>query len=384
MTTQPTAKELKELKKKQKQAQRQARKAAAPSPNGPGKANNSNTPATPQGSGNSAAKIVNSTGLFSGIEQPKAIVSKTQVHSAILHLTLQMQSCRIIGSTSRCRAMMIAFQEVVKDFQPPQNSVFSRSFASHLSQQIEVLKSGRGLSVSMGNAIRWLKQETSGLSIDIDDSQAKEYLIDSINVFIRDRIDVADRIIVDTASSHVQDGDVVLTYGRSKVVLSTLIHAYTVQNKKFGVVVADSPPLFEGKKAAKALMEVGIPVTYILLSAIPYVIKGVSTLMVGAHAMVSNGNLYSRAGTSMVAMMASARSIPVLVLCETIKFSDRVQLDSFSVNEFIPKEKAGRLDENLVFFDLTDQKFISKVITEVGALPASSVPVILREYKQFL
>lgn len=383
--TQPSAKELKDLKKKQKQAQRQARKSTAP---GVGHPRQNSNPSSPAVGGTSAAHSDSPhvTNLFSGIEPPKAIVSKKQVHSSILHLALQMQSCRIIGSTSRCRAMMIAFQQVVRDYRPPPNTVFSRSFASHLSQQIEVLKSGRGLSVSMGNAIRWLKQETSGLNIDLSDGEAKEYLIDAINVFIRDRLDVADRIIVDTASGHVQEGDVILIYGRSKAVLSTLIHAYTGQNKKFGVVVADSPPLFEGKKAAEALMEVGVPVTYILISALPYVIKGISTLMVGAHAMVSNGNLYSRIGTSMVAVMASARSIPVLVLCETIKFSDRVQLDSFSVNEFIPKESAAdtSLDENSVFFDLTDQKFISKVITEVGALPASSVPVILREYKQFL
>ena len=35
----------------------------------------------------------------------------------------------------------------------------------------------------------------------------------------------------------------------------------------------------------------------------------------------------------MVAMMAKARSVPVVVCCETYKFSEGVMLDGFSKNE---------------------------------------------------
>lgn len=34
-----------------------------------------------------------------------------------------------------------------------------------------------------------------------------------------------------------------------------------------------------------------------------------------------------------------------------------------------------------IMYDLTPPEYINKVITELGALPPSSVPVILREYK---
>lgn len=370
-------------------AQQQGGAAAGNGAHGGPSNNNNNGGGPSSGSGSGASGHAGSGDnivlqLFGGIDQPKAVVSRKSVHPAILHLALQMQSCRIIGSSERCRAMMLAFQQVIRDYEVPENSTLSRSLATHLSHQIEVLKSGRGLSVSMGNAIRWLKQETSELRIDVSDQDAKAHLVEVIDVFIRDRLDVADKIIVADAASHVRDeGDVILTHARSQVVVDTLLHAHTELKKRFRVIVADAPPLFEGRKAAAALVAAGIPTTYIAASALPYVMKGVTTLMVGAHAMVSNGNLYSRVGTAMVAVLAAARGIPTLVLCETIKFSDRVQLDAFSVNEFIPNtdHSAGT---NSVFFDLTDQSLISKVITEVGALPASSVPVILREYKQLL
>ena len=59
----------------------------------------------------------------------------------------------------------------------------------------------------------------------------------------------------------------------------------------------------------------------------------VSKVFLGAHALLANGYVKSRVGSSMVAMMAQAFNVPVLVCCETYKFCDRVQTDSFVSNE---------------------------------------------------
>jgi len=42
--------------------------------------------------------------------------------------------------------------------------------------------------------------------------QAKASLIDSIDLFIRERITYADDLIIDNAKSKINDGDVILTY----------------------------------------------------------------------------------------------------------------------------------------------------------------------------
>jgi translation initiation factor eIF-2B subunit delta len=49
--------------------------------------------------------------------------------------------------------------------------------------------------------------------------------------------------------------------------------------------------------------------------------------------MLSNGAMLSRAGTASVALAANEQRVPVLVCCETYKFTDRVQMDSFVWNE---------------------------------------------------
>lgn len=59
----------------------------------------------------------------------------------------------------------------------------------------------------------------------------------------------------------------------------------------------------------------------------------VTTVLLGAHSLSANGAVYSRAGTALVAMIAKTHSVPVMVCCETYKFSDGVMLDGFGKNE---------------------------------------------------
>ena len=56
-------------------------------------------------------------------------------------------------------------------------------------------------------------------------------------------------------------------------------------------------------------------------------------VFLGASAVLSNGTVMSRAGSSAVAMMATAFSKPVIICCETYKFHEKVQLDSITANE---------------------------------------------------
>jgi translation initiation factor eIF-2B subunit delta len=156
-----------------------------------------------------------------------------------------------------------------------------------------------------------------------------------------------------------------------------------------------------------ALTSASIPTTYALISALPAVLPSVSTVILGTHALHSNGSLYSRAGTALVAMMAKQLNVPVLVFCETYKFSDGILLDSFMKNElgndperrvrFIqhtdivsikaPKSLA-QTDVSLEtpsrnlqvlspLYDLTPPTNITAVVTEVGMIPATTVPMVL-------
>jgi translation initiation factor eIF-2B subunit delta len=96
--------------------------------------------------------------LYSQPKQQSMSGASKDVHPAILALGLQYSSYAICGSTARMVAMLLAFKAVIGDYQTPPGISLARHLTNHhLSPQIEFLKGCRPLSVSMGNAIRWLK-----------------------------------------------------------------------------------------------------------------------------------------------------------------------------------------------------------------------------------
>ena len=259
----------------------------------------------------------------------------------------------------------------------------------------------------MGNAIRWLKLEISDIDVDTPEADAKVHLCDAIDNFIRERVTVADQVIEASAGGKIKDGDVILTYAKSSIVQLTLIGAYQ-RGVKFRVIVIDSKPLYEGKNLARTLATVGLEVQYSLMHAVGHVVKDATKVFLGAHAMMSNGRLYSRVGTAIVAMMAKEADVPVIVCCESIKFTERVALDSIVNNEvappdeLIPRSSSERTvkdpEQNSsssssplsawqqtphlqllnIMYDVTPAEYINMVVTEYGSLPPSSVPVVHR------
>ncbi|KAG1858481.1 hypothetical protein F4604DRAFT_1684893 [Suillus subluteus] len=332
--------------------------------------------------------------IFSHFGLPKPPgPSKGDIHPAIIRLGLQFSEFKIAGANARCIATLTAFKTVIQDYVTPPNNTLSRHLLTHLSPQITHLVSARPMSVTMGNAIRELKLEISGSDIDLPEQDAKNLLCQKIDDYISERITIADQVIQETAGTKIKDGDVILTYARSSVVEQVLVGAWD-DGKQFSVVVVDSRPMLEGKKLLSVLSSMGIPCTYLLLPSIGSVITEVSTVLVGAHSLHSNGAVFSRAGTALVAMMAKQHSVPVVVCCETYKFAETIQLDSFTKNELAPAgdifssfpltrskdtltlNKQPNLEILNPLYDLTPPSSITAVVTEVGVIPPNSISSI--------
>ena len=130
----------------------------------------------------------------------------------------------------------------------------------------------------------------------------------------------------------IEDSDVILTYGFSSLVKRILLEAHAA-GKKFRVVVLDAHPHCDGLELLRRLVAARIPTTYMLISAAPYIMPEVTKVLLGAHALLANGNVMSRVGASQVALVAKAHNVPVLVCCETYKFCEKVQTDSVVFKE---------------------------------------------------
>mmetsp|Transcript_2414 Transcript_2414/g.6064 ORF Transcript_2414/g.6064 Transcript_2414/m.6064 type:complete len:287 (-) Transcript_2414:248-1108(-) len=277
--------------------------------------------------------------------------------------------------------------------------MLSRDLTARLNKQIDFLAECRPLAVAMGNAIKHLKMHVQHLDPGLPEERAKAILTDTIDNFIMEKIVYADKALVSHAVTKINDGDVVMTYAYSHVVLETLLTAHR-QGRKFEVIIIDARPQREGRKLMAKLLEVGVNCSYEHINALSFIIKQVSKVFLGAAAVLSNGVVLSRVGSAAVGMMANNFNVPVLVCCETYKFNERVQLDSITSNELgdpnaltaqQPSHASANCSllgwedqSNLILLNLTydamPAEFVTMVITEVGMVPPSSVPAILREY----
>ncbi|NXA00513.1 EI2BD factor, partial [Nesospiza acunhae] len=354
-------------------------------------------------------------------------IPSTVIHPAVMRLGLQYSQGIINGSNARCIALLEVFKQLIRDYSTPPNEELSRDLVAKLKPHISFLNQCRPLSASMGNAIKFLKKEISCLPDTLREDEAKEKLQDVIDKYLREKIVLAAEAISRSAFEKINDHDVILVYGCSSLVNRTLCDAHAKQGRAFRVIVVDSRPRLEGRETLRRLVQHGIHCTYVMINAISYVLPEVSKVLLGAHALLANGSVMSRVGTSQIALVSKAYNVPVLVCCETYKFCERVQTDSFVSNElgtacvpFLPpgtgqdrevlwspppiliasplsaddpddlivlrkgQAQLGGWAENKslrllnLVYDVTPPDLVDLVITDLGMIPCTSVPVVLR------
>lgn len=321
------------------------------------------------------------------------------IHPSVYKVGLQYLSGTISGGNARCIAMLLAFKEAINDYSTPAQKTLDRDLPAKISSYVSFLVECRPLSISMGNAIRFVKNRIANLPLTLSETEAKVNLQSDIDRFIHGKIITADKVIVSHAITKIRDGDVLLTYGSPSVVEMIFNHAHDL-GKKFRVMVVDSRPNLEGQRLLHRLVAKGISCTYTHINAVSYIMHEVTRVFLGACSVLSNGTVYSRVGTASVAMVAHAFEVPVLVCCEAYKFHERVQLDSICFNELGDPDAISRVPgceklsplkdwadvENLqvlnLKYDITPSDYVSMLITEYGMLPPTSVPVILRQYRR--
>ncbi|KAK3378201.1 hypothetical protein B0H63DRAFT_240121 [Podospora didyma] len=362
-------------------------------PSGPQGQGKAPRPHRPSMSGRRPSILVAEKDVRSGIPEcfshvPMAKRASTSqahkdVHSAVLAVGQQMATFAIKDSIARLEATLLAFRKVIESYETPKGNSLSRHFVPHvLNPQIEYLTECRPMCFAMGNAIRLLKGMVNKFDIDTDETEAKEDLLEAIDVFIRDRITLAELIVARNAAAIINRGDVILTYGRHRLVEKTFLEAKQ-RGKEFDVSIIDDPYDGGGQELAKSLRRAGIRVFYSPnLGGLRPNVERAANVFLGAEAIFANGSLQAPAGTADIAMAASNAGKQVIALCETINFDrERVSVDALTYNEIDPERNTA--ESFRLLFDNTRDRFITGVITEfetgTGNSPAQAILALLRK-----
>jgi translation initiation factor 2B subunit (eIF-2B alpha/beta/delta family) len=139
------------------------------------------------------------------------------------------------------------------------------------------------------------------------------------------------------------------------------------------VYITEARPRCEGRDTARALAAVGLRVTLLTDAQANLFLPECQAVVIGADAILADGAVINKAGTSLLALAARAvrpRPVPVLVLTEQIKIAPNTQSP---LEEMNPQEIASSADLpgvaiRNISFDRTPASRITHLITEHGPL----------------
>jgi translation initiation factor 2B subunit (eIF-2B alpha/beta/delta family) len=176
-------------------------------------------------------------------------------------------------------------------------------------------------------------------------------------------------LVAGNAAALIQDGMTVMTHSFSSTVREACRQAYR-QGRRFSAICPESRPVCEGVAMAASLGAQGIQATVIADAAIYRCLPGVQLVWVGADAISSRG-VFNKTGTSLLALAAHERGVPVYVLCSSDKFLPA----SYEPPPEEPKNPHEILERELphvaalnYYFDLTPLALLTGVVTEEGIL----------------
>ena len=142
-------------------------------------------------------------------------------------------------------------------------------------------------------------------------------------------------------------------------------------------------PIDDGKKLARALAAVGLPVTVITEAQMGAWVRGVGAVLVGADTVAPDGSVYNHMGTATLALLAREHGVPMYSLTHTLKVApyDRPE-DMREEND--PAEvwadpPTGITVRNMTF-DRTPADRI-QVITERGPLTDALRAAVVAEHR---
>lgn len=281
------------------------------------------------------------------------VVNNYTIHPATIKLGDYYRTGIIRDDDDRVIALIVTLKTIVSDYVVPPMKSMQYDLDKYISIQIQYLIKCRQHCIGMGNVIKFLRYVISQIptappgsststcseesvpvhAIDKDsfDRMNINAITSALSEYLEERIIVPRRHISNICSNTINDNDVIMTFGTSPLIQQVLLES--AKTLTFKVVIVDTRPLLEGKKTLEVLTKANIECIYTLLPAASVVMNQVTRVMLGCSSVLSNGSVLAPAGTAMIATLAKSKRIPVMFLCESYKFSYKVQLDSIVYNE---------------------------------------------------
>ncbi|MDH5019372.1 ribose 1,5-bisphosphate isomerase [Halobacterium rubrum] len=256
------------------------------------------------------------------------------------------------------------------------------AFRAEMREAARHLRDTRPTAVSLPNALRYVLRNLEGETVRALRASATE----AAESF-RDQLERAQDDLGEIGANRLRDGDVVMTHCHSTDALAC-VKAALDDGKHIEAVVKETRPRKQGHITAEQLREWGVPVTMIVDNAGRRYLDEVDHVLVGADSIAADGSVINKVGTSMLAVSARERGVPVMVAAQTLKLhpdtltGHTVEIEMRDETEVLAdddRKRLGNPDVENPAFDVTPPRYVDAIVTERGQFPPESIVTLMRE-----
>lgn len=285
---------------------------------------------------------------------------------------------RIQGARNVAKAAMVAMGIIAR-----KSKAKSREgLVNELLAAADELASTRPTEPMLRNALRALFADVKKSKGDVAEVRK---LVERDELEYFKRMDENEERIAEYGGRELSNSSVILTHCHSSSVVSILERANEL-SKGIEVICTETRPKLQGLITAKQLSSAGVKVTLIVDSAASHFMKDVDSVLVGADAITSKGDLINKIGTCGIAMIAHEYGVSVYSAAETFKFDPLTlwggieKIEERNPEEVINPKRLKGVGIRNPAFDVTPARYLTAYITEMGVItPQSMLNVIMSE-----
>ena len=212
------------------------------------------------------------------------------------------------------------------------------------------------------NYLDYILREVKNNADDKTITQLKKFTITLIQKILKDKKQSFKQLGINGAKL-IKNNQVIFTHCHSTNVINILKTA----KKKITVHNTETRPLFQGRKTAKDLSHLKIPVKHFVDSAARIAIKDSDIAIFGADA-ITDTKVFNKVGTEMLAIIAKTRRVPVYIATSLWSYDpDQKIVEERSPKEIWKNPPKGVEIQNFAF-EKIPFKLIKGIITEKGIL----------------
>jgi len=256
------------------------------------------------------------------------------------------------------------------------------AFREELRTAARRLRDTRPTAVSLPNALRYVLNEVDGDSVE----DLRASTVEAVDRFCT-QLERAQDDLGAIGANRLRDGDTIMTHCHSTDALAC-VEAALDDGKEIEAVVKETRPRKQGHITAKQLREWDVPVTMVVDNAARRYLDDVDHVLVGADSIAADGSVVNKVGTSMLAVSARERGVPVMVAAQTLKLhpdtltGHTVEIEMRDETEVLSDEERADIGDVTVenpAFDVTPPRYVDAIVTERGQFPPESVVTLMRE-----